>query len=68
MLTVKKEDGNIHDRFARSSYLRAAFMSLAVDVGGGIYLRAAIYQYYSCTYLVYLLKVEFHSWRGRSLP
>ena len=41
MLTMKKEDGMIQDRFACSVYLRAVFISLMVVVGGGIYPRAA---------------------------
>ena len=43
MLTTKKNDGNIHDTcvFTCSVYLRAAFISLVVNVGGGVYLRAA---------------------------
>ena len=53
VLTTKKEDGNIHDRYARSVYLKAAFVSLAVDVGEGVYLRVAIIQgrgkYGNCT-------------------
>ena len=43
ILTMKK-DGNIHDTFPFSIYLRAAFTSLAVDIGGGIYSRAAFNQ------------------------
>ena len=36
MLTTKKEDGNIHNRFACDVYLKAAFSLLVVDVGVGI--------------------------------
>ena len=32
VLTAKKEDGTIHDRIACGVYLRAVFISLAVDV------------------------------------
>ena len=41
VLIMKKEDGNIHDRFACGVYLRAEFISLAFNIGGGVYLRAA---------------------------
>ena len=56
VLTTKKEDGNIRDRFACGVYLRAAFISLAVDIGGGVYLRMAFIQgrclifLYGCLY------------------
>ena len=36
VLTAKKEDGTIHDRIACGVYLRAVFISLAVDVWEGI--------------------------------
>ena len=39
MLTTK-EDGDIHDRIVCGVYLRAVFISLAVDIGGSVYLRA----------------------------
>ena len=44
VLTTKNEDGNIHDRFVCDVYLRAAFILLAVDVGGGVYSRVAFAQ------------------------
>ena len=34
-----RNKGNIHDRCACSIYLRVALVSLAVDIGGGIYSR-----------------------------
>ena len=40
----KKEDGNIHDRFACGVYLREAFISLLVNVGGGVYSRQHLFQ------------------------
>ena len=32
VLTMKKEDRNIHDRFAFSVYFREAFIALVVDI------------------------------------
>ena len=40
LTTKKKDDGNVHNRFACSVYLRVAFISLVVDVGEGVYSRA----------------------------
>ena len=40
VLTAKKKHGNIHDRFACGVYLMASFISLVVNVGGGVYSRA----------------------------
>ena len=41
VLRTNKEDGNVHDSLAGSVNLRAAFISLAVDVGGGIIFEGA---------------------------
>ena len=46
MLIMKKADGNIHDRFVCSVYLRVTFISLTVDVGGDFYSRMAFIQWY----------------------
>ena len=39
VLTTKKEDGNIQDRFTCGVYFRVASISLVVDVGGGVSSR-----------------------------